>query len=465
MIRLIEEYVGMNEWSDYPHLLADLDMSKNKNHTSFRKPIQVLELSTGTSKKLDWKCSTCEHEWTCTGYRRTRRKTGCPACAGYAINNYDGRNSLAVLRPDLAAEYQSDATKVLATTEAKLDWKCSTCEHEWSQNGHKRVIRNYGCPACAGRSINNYDGRNAMAVTHPELVSEYQGDATKVVAGTHLQLDWKCSTCEHEWKATGDNRSLHSGNPTKCPACDNKAINNYDGRNAMALTHPKLAKEYQGDATKVVAGTNKRLLWKCSTCFHKWKASGGGRAGERNRGCPACENQAINNYDGRNAMAVTHPELASEYQGDATKVLAGTNKRLLWKCSICDNTWATTSNHRFTGTGCPTCAETGFKPSEPAYCYLLKYQFSDGVIRYKQGITNNVTKRMTILKMNVNKVFPETKVTLIDQMYFEVGQDALDLENHFKSISEIRWTPEQKFDGSTEMYAEGILEAWIKSVK
>ena len=73
---------------------------------------------------------------------------------------------------------------------------------------------------------------------------------------------------------------------------------------------------------------------------------------------------------------------------------------------------------------------------------------------------------MVSLSREVNKVFTETKVTLISQMYFDVGQDALDLENHFKSISEIRWTAEQNFQRSTEMYAEVILDAWIKrSVK
>jgi hypothetical protein len=50
------------------------------------------------------------------------------------------------------------------------------------------------------------DGRNSMAKTHPELAIEYQGDSTKVIAGTGKKLDWKCSTCQHEWKAPGNNR-------------------------------------------------------------------------------------------------------------------------------------------------------------------------------------------------------------------------------------------------------------------
>ena len=93
---------------------------------------------------------------------------------------------------------------------------------------------------------------------------------------------------------------------------------------------------------------------------------------------------------------------------------------------------------------------------------MLKYQFSDGTIRYKQGITNDVKRRVSQLSCEVNKVFPETKVTLIGQKYFEVGRDAKNLETYFLSLEDIRWTPDKKFDGFNEMYAEGILEAWAE---
>jgi len=509
-------------WNDFPHLLADLDRSKNKNHTYKGKPIDVLELSAGTAKKIDWKCSTCEHEWQASGDSRVRI-SGCPACAGQRLHS-DGRNSMAMTRPDLAAEYQGDATKVLAGTHLKLDWKCSTCEHEWQVPGNNR--RTTGCPACYG-SLHS-DGRNSMAMTHPELVAEYQGDATKVVAGTHLKLDWRCGTCEHEWQAVGRSRTinkngcpscfgyLHSDGRNSmamthpdlateyqgdgnlivartvkkllwkcsickhewiatgdkrvrrgdgCTACSGRAVNNHDGRNSMAITHPELVAEYQGDATKVVAGTHKKLDWKCGTCEHEWQAQGKSRTRpEQAYGCPACA--GFLHSDGRNSMAMTHPDLAKEYQGDATKLIAGTTNKLLWKCLVRDNPcgrkWITRGNARARGSGCPACAESGFKVEEPAYCYLLKYQFSDGTIRYKQGITNDVKRRVSQLSCEVNKVFPETKVTLIGQKYFEVGRDAKNLETYFLSLEDIRWTPDKKFDGFNEMYAEGILEAWAE---
>jgi len=217
----------------------------------------------------------CEH---CN--RTFSRKEGLKAHLGLHKNNGNYKVACPVLDPSLKKKMISDysqllkeyngsedPTKIVAGTNKKLDWKCSTCEHEWKAAGSTRS-RGIGCPACANQAI-HVDGRNSMAQTHPELSKEYQGDSTKVMAGTHKKLDWKCSTCEHEWKTTGSHRTYGSS----CPACSNQAIH-IDGRNSMAKTHPKLAIEYQGDATTIFAGTDKKLDWKCSICEHEWKASG-----------------------------------------------------------------------------------------------------------------------------------------------------------------------------------------------
>jgi rubrerythrin len=119
-----------------------------------------------------------------------------------------------------------------------------------------------------------------MAITHPELRKEYQGDANLMIAGTNKKLDWICSTCEHMWSAVGNSRVKGKG----CPACAGRLHS--DGRNSMYNTHPHLAKEYQGNANLIIAGTNDRLPWKCITCEHEWTSLGEGRI--QGNGCPAC---------------------------------------------------------------------------------------------------------------------------------------------------------------------------------
>jgi Zn finger protein HypA/HybF involved in hydrogenase expression len=563
-------------WNDYPELFAELDLSKNSGLTFRDKPIKAFELNCGTDKKLDWICSTCEHEWKASGGNRTRG-SGCPFCSGRSVH-IDGRNSMATTNPELAIEYQGDATKIIAGTHKKLDWKCSTCEHEWKAIGDSRFrgrgcpscanleihidgrnsmakthpnlakeyqgdatkivagtgkrldwkclicehewkqggnvrIQGHGCPFCSGHAL-HIDGRNSMAATNPELAIEYQGDATKIIAGTHKKLDWKCPTCEHEWKASGVNRS---GNGSGCPSCANQVVH-IDGRNSMAKTHPDLAKEYQGDATKIIIGTNKKLDWKCSTCEHEWKATGNGRlqgsgcpacsgrvvhkdgrnsmaitnpelaieyqgdatkviAGTNNKldwscstcehewkaagnnriqgkGCPVCANLEIH-IDGRNSMAKTHPDLAKEYQGDATKVIAGTGKKLDWKCSTCGIKWKTSGSNRVGGNGCPACAKYGYDPSLVGYVYIHHYNdgFNDWL---KCGITNFPSNRISTLKRSAKKF--NIEVTELDIYQFDDGFNARRCENELLSMKSLRFDSNYDIDGKDEFFKFEVLD-------
>ena len=67
----------------------------------------------------------------------------------------------------------------------------------------------------------------------------------------------------------------------------------------MAITHPDLAAQWHptknGDLTPqdVVAGTNKRIWWKCPEApDHEWRATGSGRV--IGSGCPACAQYGFN---------------------------------------------------------------------------------------------------------------------------------------------------------------------------
>ena len=171
-------------------------------------------------------------------------------------------------------------------------------------------------------------------------------DVLDLAVGSQKKLDWKCDTCEHEWISTGDNRLKGNG----CPACSGRVVHS-DGRNSMSNTHPQLAIEYQGDANLIIAGTHKKLDWKCVTCEHEWNSQCKSRS--QGKGCPACAGRL--HSDGRNSMSNTHPLLAQEYQGDANLIIAGTNKKLEWKCITCEHSWITQGYSRVMGRGCATC--------------------------------------------------------------------------------------------------------------
>ena len=202
--------------------------------------------------------------------------------------------------PKLTREYSKrnimSASEVLAGTNQKVWWKCrkKKCGHEWLASGNNR-LNGSGCPACAHQVVTT---RNNLAVTHPDLAREYSSKnslpADKVIAGGARKFWWKCSKswCGFEWRATGQSRvSAVKGNG--CPACAHRIVT---AQNNLVVTHPELAKEYSSKnllpADKVVAGTGKKLWWKCSN-GHEWQAKGADRV--NSHGCPACWNERRKN--------------------------------------------------------------------------------------------------------------------------------------------------------------------------
>ena len=77
---------------------------------------------------------------------------------------------------------------------------------------------------------------------------------------------------------------------------------------------------------------------------------------------------------GFNDLKTKFPEVAAEADGwDPSIVLAGTHKKMPWKCKK-GHKWKTTISNRTSGngSGCPVCAEYGFNPEKSAWFYLMR---------------------------------------------------------------------------------------------
>ena len=187
----------------------------------------------------------------------------------------------------------------------------------------------------------------SFAVTHPDLALEVDGwDPKSVVAGSHKKMSWKCKL-GHQWNATVKNRS--SG-LTGCPICSNRQV--LIGFNDLVTTHPDLALEADGwDPKSVVAGSHKKMSWKCKL-GHQWTAA----LVERQSGaqCPYCSNHKV--LIGFNDLVTTHPDLALEADGwDPKLVISGSHKKMSWKCDL-GHRWNAQVGSRASGTGCAICS-------------------------------------------------------------------------------------------------------------
>lgn len=172
-------------------------------------------------------------------------------------------------------------------------------------------------------------------------------------------------------------------------------------------------------------------------------------------GCPACSGRYLHS-DGRNSMAKTHTELAQEYQGDATKIMAGTSKKLSWKCSYCEHEWKATGINRYNGKGCPVCAVGGFDSHRKAFVYVLKYEDSSDTW-VKCGITNNPYPRLQHLNMSAKR--NGITITNLAFVEFEKGIIAKACERELLNCEEIRYVSKyEDIDGKREFFRIDSLE-------
>lgn len=140
---------GFNDLaSKNPDLAAQWDFQRNSPAT----PGDVLYRA---DKAYWWLCSPHKHSWKVSLYKRAEDGSGCPYCGNYFC--LPGFNDIKTLRPDLAAEWDSErnsstADLVLAGSHKSAFWICSE-GHTWKAKPISRIgsenRRGSGCPGCA----------------------------------------------------------------------------------------------------------------------------------------------------------------------------------------------------------------------------------------------------------------------------------------------------------------------------
>lgn len=294
------------------------------------------------------------------------------------------KNSLANLNPPFLKEWNYEKNGSLkpefftSFSGKRVWWKCAK-GHEWiAPINNRRYGRD--CPYCANQKV--LYGYNDLETVHPELAKEwnYEKNAPltprQYITGSNKIVWWKCSK-GHEWKASIASRirgaSLRGTiKGTQCPYCANHKVQT--GFNDLATTHPEIAKKwnYEKNApllpSQVVAGSNKKVWWKCLKCGYEWKTSTNNMTQPGRHGCAVCFNIEKGKALTRNkvkkvgSLAETMPELAKQWHptknGTLTPhdITAGAGKSIWWLCPKCGHEWLATPCSRKKGIGCPCCS-------------------------------------------------------------------------------------------------------------
>lgn len=281
------------------------------------------KISVGSGKKVLWickescpKCQQRHREYLATVDKRTRKHgTGCPQCAGKSLCD-NSCGSLAIERPDLAAQYSPNndlpADKIAVSSSKKVLWvckelcpNCQKCHNEYVAIVCSRTKeKGTGCPQCAHNSVVLCEnGCGSLAIERPDLAAEYSAHnelpADKIAVNSNKSTWWtcveKCVKCQkphNDYKARICDRTKENG--TGCPQC--ASAKGFRGTlcdcgcGSLAIERPELAAEYSPNndlpANKIAVKSHRKVLWDCSKCGKSWPASTAHRS--NGRGCPRC---------------------------------------------------------------------------------------------------------------------------------------------------------------------------------
>ncbi|MFF1540684.1 zinc-ribbon domain-containing protein [Microbacterium sp. NPDC058269] len=315
----------------HPELATEWHPTKNGR-------LAVDDVVAGSATKRWWRCAQMGHDYLMAPVVRSRIGGGCPYCSRKKV---DASNNLAATHPHVAALWHPTKNtsvhleRTLSGTGRRVWFRCPR-GHEWAQVVNRQV-RQPGCQRCDGRSV---PAGTSMRDTHPQLADELDADLNGGITADNIHAAatpyvWWCCSRQHRWRTSPKLRSMGRGG---CQICSNRRV--VAGDNDMSTTHPELAKEWHPTRNgtlapeKVVAGTAKRIWWRCADHGHEWLASGNVRI--RGHRCPACMRVRV---PGVNDLASTHPRVATDWDHSANgsttpaDVQATSQKPRWWRCA------------------------------------------------------------------------------------------------------------------------------------
>lgn len=210
------------------------------------------------------------------------------------------------------------------------------------------------------KMISEIEESESLFVVNPQLAREWHPDKNhpltplQVRANSDIKVWWQCKK-GHEWQTTIGNRTRGTG----CAICAGQYAT---GENNLGVHNPLLAQEWHPSKNgefnpyNILPQSNRNVWWRCSSCNHDWKTTVNNR--HKGHGCPACSGRVAT---ADNNLAMVNPNLTFEWH--VTKndrltpfdVKPKSNRKVWWKCIVCNHEWEAIIADRFSGNGCPKC--------------------------------------------------------------------------------------------------------------
>lgn len=183
--------------------------------------------------------------------------------------------------------------------------------------------------------------------------------------GSTKKAHWICGA-GHKYVSRIDHRTVMR---SSCPYCVRKLP--IVGETDLATTHPLLLLEWDYAQNSLgpeeyLAGSNKKVWWKCKTCGHCWETAIVNRA-LANSSCPVCmqaqrgKTKTKSTILKRGSLETQFPDLAAQWDLERNAPVTpadvhGASKKVAWWKGACGHSWQASIQNRVAGTGCPICA-------------------------------------------------------------------------------------------------------------
>lgn len=326
--------------------------------------IEWIEIPLRTKSKTPARCISCGHVWSPIP-DNIRGGSGCPKCA---LRNTSNRGGKKISAEEWIERAERAGVRWLLNTPkgttVKTPVECLKCGYEWSPLP-SNISKGAGCPRCA---------KNAPV---PQSIWEDRASALGLrwlepVGGRHSKAQIECIKCNHSWSVEAGSVAGGAG----CPKC---------GLEKASLSRHLDSKIWIQRAAKqnlkwleLPTNNSIRRLISCQRCSYSWRVipstiNGGS-------GCPVCSGVVVEDSTWH-ARATAVDIRWLERPTSARKPTPA-------ECLKCGLVWKPAPGGVTSGSGCPDCAETGYKVGQPGLFYLVERSSAKGRAARKIGITN-----------------------------------------------------------------------------
>lgn len=292
-----------------------------------------------------------------------------------------GENCLAILRPDIAAQWHPTKNEGLTPNMvrvkgvAPLWWICEK-GHEWQAPVSARVA-GLGCPVCL--EIGKYiRGKNDLLTLCSGIAAQWHpvknGDLKPrdVSSQSNQKVWWKCEK-GHEWRTSVQGRVRQN---SACPFCSGHRL--IKGVNDLAVLFPDVAAQWDYEMNEKGPEEYKptcpdKVSWICEK-KHQWLAKIENRT-RRGQKCPYCYGRVA--IPGETDVATRNPEVLRLWDTEKNgaegitpeNTMPCSDRRIWCKCGK-GHSWRTQVKHITYGEGCPYCRNQKIIPGENDFATL-----------------------------------------------------------------------------------------------